>query len=86
MEECIICFDETNEFIFYSCTHKVCAKCYPKITNCPMCNTPRELQIVVPTQNTATNVPEIHTTYNIIRCIGSFLIITIFALYFYNDR
>jgi hypothetical protein len=84
MEECIICFDETSEFIFYSCTHKVCANCYPKITNCPMCNTPREIVVVQPVN--ITTVPEIHTTYNIIRCVGSFLIITIFVLYFYRDR
>ena len=84
MEECIICFEETREFIFYSCTHKVCTNCYPKITNCPICNTPRQLEIIVhPVQN--TTVTHIHT-YNIIRCVGSFLLITIFVLYFYNDR
>ncbi len=44
MEECIICFEETEEldFIIFPCNHKTCAKCYPLILNerphCPMCN------------------------------------------------
>ena len=46
MEECIICFDETNEFIFYSCSHKVCANCYPKLKKCPLCKTPIEIIVI----------------------------------------
>jgi hypothetical protein len=44
MEECIICFDETEEldFVVFPCNHKTCVKCYPLILNerphCPMCN------------------------------------------------
>ena len=43
MEECIICFDETDQFIVFICKHKTCEKCYPLIIeqrpNCPLCNT-----------------------------------------------
>lgn len=39
MEECIICFEETTEFIFFPCAHKVCASCYKRIDRCPICNT-----------------------------------------------
>ena len=42
MEECIICFDETDKFIVFICNHKTCNKCYPLIMeqrpNCPLCN------------------------------------------------
>ena len=42
MEECIICFEETDHFItFECCNHKTCAVCYPLIINntgkCPIC-------------------------------------------------
>ena len=42
MEECIICFEETDQFItFECCNHKTCAVCYPLIINntgkCPIC-------------------------------------------------
>ena len=38
MEECMICFEETNEFMFYPCTHKVCKPCFDKLNKCPLCN------------------------------------------------
>lgn len=84
MEECIICFDETTEFMFYRCAHKVCTKCYPKIKTCPMCNTPSEVIVVQPVRIVAA--PEIHTTYNIIRCLGIVLILGAFSLFFYNNK
>jgi hypothetical protein len=42
MEECFICFVETDEFVMFKCSHKVCATCFPRLrTNkCPMCNEP----------------------------------------------
>ena len=41
-EECIICFDETDQFIFFPCTHKVCPQCKERLEQkkCPICNTP----------------------------------------------
>jgi len=89
MEECIICFEETTEFMFYNCVHKVCTHCYPKIKNCPMCNTPKTLQIevqIVQPINQITTVRQINSTYNFIRCFGSILIVGAFGLYFYNDK
>ena len=40
MEECMICFEltDTKNFIVFSCKHKVCSYCYPKLTHCPLCN------------------------------------------------
>lgn len=36
-EECIICFEETEEFLFFPCQHKVCSTCFPKLHQCPLC-------------------------------------------------
>jgi hypothetical protein len=69
MEECIICFEETSEFNFYRCTHKVCKQCYPRIKTCPICNTPRETVIVI---ESTTRVE--YSTYKCIVFIGSFLL------------
>jgi hypothetical protein len=38
MEECIICFEETTQFVFFPCAHKVCAECRKQIHRCPICN------------------------------------------------
>jgi len=42
MEECFICFIETDEFVLFECSHKVCSTCFPKLRSnkCPMCNEP----------------------------------------------
>lgn len=37
MEECIICFEETENFMFFPCQHKVCRICFPKLERCPLC-------------------------------------------------
>jgi hypothetical protein len=38
-EECMICFEEKSDFVIFSCKHKVCVICYPKIPRrCPLCN------------------------------------------------
>lgn len=53
MEECIICYEEINHFIFFSCGHKTCPTCFPKLHQCPFCQTDIEIQIpVLPTQQT----------------------------------
>ena len=40
MEECFICFNETNKFIIFECGHKMCRLCYPRLKTpfCPVCN------------------------------------------------
>ncbi len=45
MEECLVCFDETNQFQLFTCGHKVCVYCYPRLrsTKCPVCSQPIEL-------------------------------------------
>ena len=60
MEECIICFDETDQFIVFVCNHKTCRKCYLLIMeqrpNCPLCNRSllphTTIQIRAPEQST----------------------------------
>ena len=87
MEECAICFDDTTDFLFYRCAHKVCAQCFPKIKTCPFCNTPQIVpQIVIIEPINQPQVSEIATTYNLIRCIGSFFIMGGFAIFFYRDK
>ena len=82
MEECIICFEETTDFIFYICAHKVCDKCYPRIKTCPICNTPREreLEIVIHRAEVVYD----RSTYTVMAWIGSCLLFGALGLYFYN--
>jgi hypothetical protein len=44
-EECFVCFYETEQFVIFKCSHKVCPTCYPQLrsTLCPVCN--REIVI-----------------------------------------
>ena len=48
MEECLVCFDETNQFQMFTCGHKVCVYCYPRLrsTKCPVCN--QRIELVIP--------------------------------------
>jgi hypothetical protein len=50
MEECIICFYETTNFVVFECTHQVCVHCYPRlqIPLCPICSR----RIVIPSSPT----------------------------------
>lgn len=55
MEECIICFYEKplEDYICFSCGHKVCSSCYPLMRDiCPVCrfreNEIIQIKIVVP--------------------------------------
>jgi hypothetical protein len=59
-EECIICYYDKpiEDYICFSCGHKVCATCYPLMRNiCPICryrdDDILQIQVVVP-----THVPE----------------------------
>ena len=42
MEECMICFEETNNFIIFTCSHKMCYNCLKTFlkqsTTCPVCD------------------------------------------------
>ena len=41
--ECMICLEETSDFVTFSCKHEVCALCFPKVLQanpeCPLCRT-----------------------------------------------
>ena len=86
MEECIICFEEKDNFRFYSCTHKVCEACYLKINQCPLCQAYKLIDVVVvqPT-NRPVNRPAVYGTYILIKCVFVCLVFTIITLYFYKD-
>lgn len=41
MEECMVCFEETNNFFIFTCAHKMCYTCLKTFlkhsTKCPVC-------------------------------------------------
>ena len=43
MRECIICYDEFEEFVTLPCNHELCADCHLKVleisAQCPLCAT-----------------------------------------------
>ena len=45
LEECIICYEETLQFSHFPCKHKVCQACFPKLHQCPLCQTEIRIQI-----------------------------------------
>jgi hypothetical protein len=51
MEECMICLEEKENFIVFSCKHKTCVECFPLLlmysTPCPVCEQP----ITIPNSN-----------------------------------
>jgi hypothetical protein len=53
MEECMICLDEKEMFIFFPCNHKVCNDCFPSLVSytnkCPLCS-----KIIEPFNETET--------------------------------
>ena len=44
LEECMICFEETNHFTIFPCKHYVCSTCYEELLikhpYCPLCHYP----------------------------------------------
>jgi hypothetical protein len=45
LEECIVCYEETLRFSYFPCNHKVCTVCFPKLRQCPLCQTEIRIQI-----------------------------------------
>ena len=84
MDECIICFEERDEFKFYSCSHKVCDECYYKINQCPLCQA-NKIEIVITPIHVTTITNDAYITYILIKCICICLTITLISLYFYKD-
>ena len=50
LEECIICYEETVTFMNFPCKHKVCPVCFPKLHQCPLCQTELQKRIQRPTE------------------------------------
>ena len=48
LEECMICFEETYKFILFSCNHKVCHVCFPKLNECPLCQSFNKVKVRQP--------------------------------------
>lgn len=89
-EECIICFYDKpiEEYICFSCGHKVCSTCYPLMRNiCPICRYVEaeliDIRIIVP-ENSQTNHPQEHiiSYKNIIinLCCGIFCCMMIYVI------
>ena len=84
MEECMICFEETTDFIFFECQHKVCATCYPTIRIlCPVCeHTFQSHSLVIETENVIVTQNENRLISQLYFCILFIIsIIIIFMLY-----
>ena len=86
MEECTICFYDKpiEEYICFSCGHRVCSTCYPLMRNvCPICrfkeNDLLQIEIVVP-ESSMNNLPR----YNYQRTMitGMCSILCIILIYF----
>ena len=96
MEECIICFEETDEldFVIFPCKHKTCIKCYPLILNerpyCPMCNSLLIVEhISLRIENVSLRIQQQRSIINRIyiekcKCIMVFLFICILLIYIHN--
>lgn len=73
LEECFVCFYETEQFVIFECSHKVCPRCFPKLRSpdCPVCSRPIVvISSPVPlTLDTRTNVTTPRCGVIIIICI-----------------
>jgi hypothetical protein len=65
-EECIICFDETEHFVFLPCAHKLCPRCKELLEQrkCPVCNTPFEEPQHVTRIEIRRNTVVMNSTFN----------------------
>ena len=85
MEECMICFDliEEPDFIVFSCNHKVCCQCYPKLTHCPLCDIELvNIEIVINSElvsEIVLNSEIVHPCYKIL-CLLSLTVGIFYAL------
>lgn len=91
MEECIICFEETDNFIIFTCKHKMCHKCLNKFikysTQCPVCDhVIIKPYVVIPRPHGMLDVSN-HSAQNHTACIKvfcGFFIISFFIFYIVN--
>lgn len=74
LEECMICYEETDKYIFFSCNHKVCPVCFPKLHECPLCQSSNKVKV-----RTTIEIRNISPNYCHICC--SFIMIFMFCLW-----
>jgi hypothetical protein len=81
-EECIICFNETDNFMIFTCKHKSCHKCLPRLlqysNKCPIC----EKDIVQIIDMPYVIIPQNQTIYdmntqNNVQCFKIFCIFVV---------
>jgi len=92
MEECIICFEPTDNFFIFTCTHKSCYKCAPLIINknntCPICETQiitiEKQYIVIPVHQTLIDNNTRTNHYKCCQIYCSFFIFSCFIFYLIN--
>ena len=76
MEECTVCFEEGQDFMFYNCGHKLCTPCYHKIDNCPLCQSGK-IEVVIIQPSAVSSLPNYP-----IRSLLCFGLSTLLFLYF----
>jgi hypothetical protein len=91
MEECIICFYDKpiEDYICFSCGHKVCSTCYPLMNNvCPICRYAEvdlmSIEIVIPRQIATNDLPDtnyvkilLNTLCACLTCIIIYIVIVV---------
>lgn len=96
MEECIICFDEKDTFVFLPCAHKICAECKEHLEQkkCPICNNPftNEPPIQNVQENQNIRIPSIVHQYTlescsrgITFCLLSFSVFVVYQFFYRSD-
>ena len=73
LEECIICYEETVQFMSFTCKHKVCSACFPKLHQCPLCQIEIHREIDV--------VPEIERKCETLKLCFSMIFIMTFCVW-----
>ncbi len=76
LEECIICYEENVRFMTFPCNHKACSICFPKLRQCPLCQTEIQRQEVQ-----VQREPEIEEKYETCKLCFSILAITSFCIW-----
>ena len=57
IDECMICFSETDQFTIFNCKHKTCKDCSIKINKCPLCESLLNNTITPQLYNIQVNTP-----------------------------
>ncbi len=85
MDECIICFEETNNFVMFPCHHKVCVVCYPQLTRCPLCNQEIVLTISHQAHTSPVQLQSYISRYTSIQMVCYLIILFSILLFLFNS-